>query len=385
MKKLLLFGAGKIGRSFIGQLFRRSGYEVVFVDIDQKIVNQLNHHRQYRVIIKDGTEKELQINNVRGIHFSDTSQIIDEICKSSIMAISVGKNGIKAIMPIIAYGLLKRENQHKGAIDLIIAENMRNADEYIRSELKKVLPPGFPLKQRLGLIETSIGKMVPIMPSEVTKQNPLLVYAEAYNTLILDKMGFLNEIPDVQGLAPKENMKAWVDRKLFIHNFGHAVTAYLGYAYDPGLIYTWEPLQVNDILENVYQSMKQSASALLKLHPAEFTEEELEKHIEDLLRRFQNKNLGDTIFRVGSDLFRKLSPDDRIIIPLRTALQFKLPFNYISGALHAGIDFKATDEAGKKLPSDIKFQHERQKGKHHILKNVCKLTEKEIKQVKGAE
>ncbi len=384
MNKLLLFGAGKIGRSFIGQLFSRSGYEVVFVDIDQKIIDRLNKYKAYKVVIKEDVETDLHIRNVRGIHFSNESQIIDEIYESSLMAVSVGKNGIKAVIPLIAKGLLRRKNNQKGAIDLIIAENMRNADVFIYKELEKILPRGFQLDQHLGLIETSIGKMVPIMPIEVTTADPLLVYAEAYNTLILDKNGFLNEIPDVAGLSPKENMKAWVDRKLFIHNFGHAATAYLGYAYNPSFIYTWQALQESEIYDEVFKAMKQSAAVLYKLYPGEFTMNDLEAHILNLLDRFQNKNLGDTIYRVGCDLYRKLGPDDRVITPLRTALKFKLQFERIAKVLFKGLDFEATDANGNNLPSDLRFFYEKQKGANYVLKEISKLSNREIETIKNA-
>ena len=39
---------------------------------------------------------------------------------------------------------------------------------------------------------------------------------------------------------------------------------------------------------------------------------DLEDHIDDLIYRFRNKALQDTIFRVGQDLTRKLSYDDRL-------------------------------------------------------------------------
>lgn len=378
MRKLLLFGAGKIGRSFIGQLFSRSGYEVVFVDIDHTLIDELNNRRQYKVIIKDDKEEEILIQNVRGIHFSDDEKIIQEIATSSIMAVSVGKYGLKAVIPIISKGLQEREKKGKPAIDLIIAENMRNADNYIYLELKSLLPPGFPINQRLGLVETSIGKMVPIMPAEIIKKNPLVVYAETYNSLILDKKGFLNGIPDVDGLAPKENIKAWVDRKLFIHNFGHVATAYLGYAYNSAFVYTWEPLQVQEVYGKVYKAMKQSAFALQNLYPNEFSGQHLEKHILDLLKRFQNKHLCDTIFRVGCDLLRKLAPDDRVITPLRTAINFNLPFDRIADVLLKGMDFNASNENGAFFPSDETFFEEREKGIRHVLRSVCKLTDKEI-------
>lgn len=53
MNKLVLFGAGKIGRSFIGQLFSASDYEVVFIDINPVVIDQLNQRRSYQVVIKN--------------------------------------------------------------------------------------------------------------------------------------------------------------------------------------------------------------------------------------------------------------------------------------------------------------------------------------------
>jgi len=93
-KSILIFGAGKIGRSFIGQLFSRSGYEVVFVDVNEQLVDALNEQGQYRVIIKDDPEQEIIVRNVRAIPFIDTNEVREEIAETDLMVISVGKNAI---------------------------------------------------------------------------------------------------------------------------------------------------------------------------------------------------------------------------------------------------------------------------------------------------
>ncbi|HPP75292.1 MAG TPA: mannitol-1-phosphate 5-dehydrogenase, partial [Armatimonadota bacterium] len=51
MKKAVQFGAGNIGRGFIGQLFHESGYEVVFVDVVPDVVRLLNEQRCYTLRI----------------------------------------------------------------------------------------------------------------------------------------------------------------------------------------------------------------------------------------------------------------------------------------------------------------------------------------------
>ena len=66
-------------------------------------------------------------------------------------------------------------------------------------------------------------------------------------------------------------MKAWVDRKLFIHNLGHSAAAYLGYVHNPGFIYLYEALAVPELYKDVRETMLQAADILLNKYPGEFT------------------------------------------------------------------------------------------------------------------
>jgi mannitol-1-phosphate 5-dehydrogenase len=375
-EKLVIFGAGKIGRSFIGQLFSRGGYEVVFIDVFKPVIDELNKRGSYNVIVKADKEEILQIKNVRGVLASDEDNVIEEISSASIMAVSVGLNAIPKIIPLLAKGLINRfESRDKLPIDIILAENLRDAAEFFHERLIEVLPPEYPLDQMVGLVETSIGKMVPIMRKKDSEEDILQVFAEPYNTLILDKKAFKNAIPDIEGLAPKENMKAWVDRKLFIHNLGHATTAYLGYLYDPKFIFLYEALNIPEIIQKVRSTMLQAADLLLKKYPGEFTLEALTDHVDDLLSRFKNRNLGDTIFRVGCDLSRKLSSQDRLAGAIHLANKLNLPYNKILFALICGCQFRSTNEEEVMLPADIEFSRLYEKGIKTVLTNVCAFVE----------
>jgi len=375
-KKLVLFGAGKIGRSFIGQLFSRSGYSVVFVEVYKPLVDALNERQRYNVVIKDKTDQIIEINNVRAVLATETDKVVDEIASASICSVSIGQQGLPSVFSVLAKGLLKRQNSNCTPLDIIIAENMRDAANYFETELQKHLPESFPLRQQVGLVETSIGKMVPIMPKKETEKDILLVYAEPYNTLIVDKKAFKNPIPNIEGLAPKDNMKAWVDRKLFIHNLGHAATAYLGYNYNHDFIYLHEALAIPEIFEEVRQTMLQSANLLLEKYNNEFTMDSLSIHIDDLLYRFQNKALGDTIFRVGCDLPRKLNYNDRLAGAINLAIELNLPYDKILHVLKIACLFRATDENGLLLPADIEFVSLfESEGMHAVLTQICGFSE----------
>jgi len=370
--KMVLFGAGKIGRSFIGQLFARSGYEVVFVDINAAVINALNEKRRYKVVIKSDSDETIWVENVRGVLGSEKQSVTDELAGADIAAVSVGQKALPFILPVIAAAIERRYSEKKKPLDIILAENMRNADVYVFDELKKIVSPSVPLKDCVGLIETSIGKMVPIMPREEELKDVLQVFAEPYNTLILDKKAFKNPIPAVEGLAPKENMKAWVDRKSFIHNFGHAVVSYIGYLYNPKFVYLYEALAVKSIKDFTRIAMKEAAEILMKKYPGEFTVEHLSDHIDDLIKRFENKALGDTIYRVGCDLKRKLSRNDRIVGLLMEGLAMKMPVDNVLFTLVCGLCFKAVGENGEMFPADVEFHNElNSRGPKFILHNLC--------------
>lgn len=355
-RKMVLFGAGKIGRSFIGQLFSKGGYEVVFVDVNKALIEELNRRKAYRIVIKGEQEHIINVENVRGLCLNNESDVINEVATAGIIATSVGLNGLKDVFPILASALLKRYNEGSAIpLDIIIAENMRNADVYFREQLLAALPSHYPLYSLVGLVETSIGKMVPIMHRKDIEEDMLQIFAEPYNSLILNRKGFKNKIPQIDGLAPKDNMKAWVDRKLFIHNLGHSAAAYLGHLYNPDYTLLWEALAIPEIHCFVRATMLQAAEILLKEYPEEFTLSSLTEHIDDLLSRFQNKALGDTIFRVGCDLKRKLGAEDRLAGAIHKAFEYNLPYDMILLSLVCGCYFRASDEDGNALKDDIDF------------------------------
>ncbi len=384
MKKLLLFGAGKIGRSFIGQLFSRGGYEVVFIDIDQKIITLFNERRSYPVIIKsDEKETRLEIKNVRAIHTSNQDKINEEILSADIIATAVGPDNLPSVIEILGEGLKNRfSSSQLNPVDIIIAENLRNASEYFLHELKNYLTEEI-LFDAVGLVETSIGKMVPIMSEKEMLKDPLMVYAEPYNTLILDAKGFRNSLPAIEGLAPKKDIKAWVDRKSFIHNLGHAAAAYFGYLKFPEKTLLYQVLADRKVFDFTETTMKESAESLILQYPGSFTRQGLYEHINDLIRRFQNKALGDTVYRVGRDLPRKLGPDDRLCGAIRMALKNRSPYDHMLYALIMGFYFRATNEKGKLFPNDRIFSdHLAKHGFDKTFQEFCKFEEREWNETK---
>lgn len=374
MKKIVVFGAGNIGRSLVGQLFSSAGYEVVFIEVVDWLVEALNEKKRYRIEVKDVHEETMWVENVRAVHGKNENKVIDEVATSDIVATAVGPNNLRYIYAPLAKGLVKRIKRTGKPLDIIICENVRGASELFRKGLSKHLPDDFPLDSKVGLVETSIGKMVPLMTEKQKRKDPLLLYAEAYNKIVLDKKAFRGELPKVEGLEFKDNMTAYVDRKLFIHNLGHAATAYLGYLTDPGLKYVWEAIGKSNVREAVKKAMWESGRALIREYPEEFNHNNVKEYIDDLIRRFSNRALGDTIYRVGRDIPRKLSRNDRLIGALLLDRKHSIPANCTALAAAAAVLFRGKDEHGQLYLKDAVFVKQvYPRGIDYVLKEVCGL------------
>lgn len=367
------FGAGNIGRSLAGAIFARAGYDVLFVEAAVELVRALHERRQYRVVVKGdvplGEPDAYLVERVDGIAAQDAAAVAEAVARAACIGTAVGANALPRVMAAMAPGLLRRREP----VSIVLCENLLNAAAAARSALAQVLPADFPLAQRVGLVETSIGKMVPIMPADVRARDPLEVWGEAYSRIIADREAFVGDPPQVPGLDLHDRFGAWVERKLYIHNLGHAVLACEGFL--AGHTHIWQAAADPAVAGVAAAAMRATAAALAKRHPQVFGAAELDAHVADLLRRFGNRALGDTVFRVGRDLPRKLAPGDRLIGGLRLVQEQAGEKDPICRGIAAACRFAATDEQGQPFPPDQAFLARiRAEGLRQVLVAHCGLS-----------
>ncbi len=350
--------------------------------MDTRLVEALNARGGYEVVVKETGRPDVvvPVTGVRGIHAENRGAVSAAVAGADCVATAVGKAVLPRLAPVLAEGIAKRDPEGT-PLDIILAENARDAGALLRAEVEGALGR---LAPEIGFVETSIGKMVPIMPHITTdperREDPLRVFAEAYNTLICDRSGFKGPLPEIPELKPVANIRAYVDRKLFVHNLGHAAAAYLGYRKNPGQRHLAEAIATPGIRAGTVSAMRVSAEALSREYPQDLTRASLEEHIEDLLRRFANRALGDTVYRVGRDLPRKLSRDDRIVGAMLLAARWSIPLDPLAEVYSAALDFRATDPEGHLYPADRDFHLLlRRGGLDAVLREVSGLDESQLK------
>jgi mannitol-1-phosphate 5-dehydrogenase len=366
MKKAVMYGAGNIGRGFIGQLFSESGYEVVFIDVNTKVVDKLNTDKSYPILFASQKGNyEVAINHVRAVNGTDLEAVAEEISEADIMATAVGVNILPRLAAPIAKGLDRRwKKRNWNPLNIIICENLIDANHFLRKIIKEELveEEREHVDELVGFVEASIGRMVPVGTPQMQEGNILRVCVEEYGELPVDKDGFKGDIPKIKNMIPFSPFEYYIQRKLFIHNLGHATAAYLGFL--KGCKYIWEAIGDGDIRSISRAAMMESARALSKEHQIEL--KSIEHHVDDLINRFGNKQLGDTVERVGRDLQRKLSPNDRLVGAFNLCVKNGVRPENICIGLAAALQFEEPS-AWSRLPATDEKENEEALAKAYQL------------------
>ncbi len=370
MKVFVQYGAGNIGRGFIGQLFSQGGYEARFIDVNMDVVNSLNRTRRYPVTVVEGDSREDHwVENVSGIDGRDGYAVAEAIAGADAMATAIGVNILPRIAALIANGIkLRFERSIETPLDIIICENLIDADKFLHKLISEHLDDQQQeyFNRKIGLVEASIGRMVPVMTKAQLQDDPLRIYVEKYCELPVDKDAFKGNIPEIPGIFPYSPFGFYIKRKLYIHNMGHALSAYLGNI--KGAEYVWQSVDHPDVKLIVLRAMIESAVALNRQYGEGL--EQLLENINDLIRRFSNKALGDTVARVGNDVRRKLSAEDRFAGAVKACEANGMTPVYIPAGIAAALFFRNPAD----LNSEQLFKDLDDHGIDHILENYCGIS-----------
>ncbi len=313
--KAIMYGAGNIGRGFIAQRFYLSGYHTTFIDVNADVVNEINKEKKYPIYVTRGTEYVPEwVENVDAVNGRDEQAVIDAIADTDILATALGVNILPFVAPLIAKAILARKAKSGKGLNILICENMIGSNEYLHGLVEPHIPEeekAF-FEENVGFVCVSVGRTVPPTPEEFKAQYPLAVCAEPYSELPVDAAGFRPvgcEMPPIKELVPFSPFAFFIERKLLIHNMGHALMAYM--AYQKGYGYIFEAATDGEIKYILTRALLESARALAKRHGAPL--DDTMQFVEDLMVRFENKLLVDSLDRVGRDPKRKLSSSDRLV------------------------------------------------------------------------
>ncbi|MCD8357208.1 MAG: mannitol-1-phosphate 5-dehydrogenase [Clostridia bacterium] len=370
MKTAIQFGAGNIGRGFIGMLLSQAGYHVIFGDVVQAVVDKINTDGTYTVHVMDVECKDVPITNISAIN-SSTPAIVDAIAneETEVITTAVGLVILPRIAPTIAQGIAKRREQGcTKALNIIACENAIRASSQLKEAVYKSLSEEDQAycDQYVGFPDSSVDRIVPPVKSE----NFIDVVVENYYEWNVEKASFKGEIPQIVGMNLADNLMAYIERKLFTLNTGHAITAYLGTLKGLGTID--EAIADEAIYEIVHAAMKESGDGLIRKHG--FDQEAHYHYIDKIIGRFKNPYLKDDVTRVGREPLRKLSPTDRLTKPMMTAFGYGLPVDHLILGMGAALRYNNPEDA-----QSVELQQKLQdKGLLDAVKEITGITDSDL-------
>lgn len=333
MKTAIMFGAGNIGRGFIGMLLAQAEYRVLFADVNPVIIDRLATDKEYTVHIMDVEKQDIRITNVDGI-LSTGSEIVEELAQAELVTTAVGLTILPRIAPTVAAGIRARKEQGSTKeLNIIACENAIRASSQLKEHIYQNLNDEEKAycDRHVGFPDCSVDRIVPPVKNEI----PTDVGVESYYEWNVEKASFKGEIPQIEGMNLADDLMAYIERKLFTLNTGHCITAYMGVL--KGKKKIDEAIADPKIYDLVHGAMVQSGAGLIKKH--HFDPEAHAHYIEKIIGRFKNPYLQDEVTRVGREPLRKLSATDRLVKPMMTALEYGLPVDKLILGIGAALRY----------------------------------------------
>ena len=375
-KKMIQIGAGNIGRACIGRLFHQAGYEIYFSDVNLELISMIHDRKEYNVrMVGKDFDETIKIDNVDKIP-EDGEEIKILANEIDIITTAVGVNILPKIAPFIVNIINARyESQNDNPLNIMACENTTGASsklkESVYESLEENIKEWIENEKKIVFPNVAIDCIVPTIVNE----DPLTVTCENFADLIIDRTVFIGDLPYIEGLSLKENLNAYIERKLFTLNTGHAITAYLGAENNKETVF--EAINDSEIKNVVYGAMEESGEVLIRRHG--FSRFEHEVYIQKILGRFFNPYLKDSVFRVGREPMRKLSYNDRLIKPILGTLEYDLKHDNLLKGVASAFKFYTPEDAES---MELKRILETEKLEDAILKitglNINNEKEKEL-------
>ncbi|WP_336631533.1 MULTISPECIES: mannitol-1-phosphate 5-dehydrogenase [unclassified Microbacterium] len=335
--KAVHFGAGNIGRGFVGLLLHEGGYELVFSDVAAPLVDAINAVSEYTVheVGDGGTDKV--VTGFRAVNSqTDPQAVIDEVATANVVTTAVGPTILRFVAPHIVAGLALRDPSAP-PLQVMACENAIGATDILRDEVRAQAGDAWEvLSARAVFANTAVDRIVPAQPPG----EGVDVTVEPFFEWAIERPPFGDEPPTIPGAHFVDDLAPYIERKLFTVNTGHATTAYFGA--QAGIEKISDALADPAIAARVAATLEETSALLEAVHgldPAELAE-----YRATILRRFANPALPDTVGRVGRQPLRKLSRHERFVGPAAAAAERGLPTTALVAAMGAALAFDEPDD-----------------------------------------
>ncbi|GAA5038917.1 mannitol-1-phosphate 5-dehydrogenase [Microbacterium fluvii] len=330
--KAVHFGAGNIGRGFVGLLLHEGGYDLVFSDVAAPLVDAINAVDSYTVHEVGAGGRDRVVTGFRAINSqTDAEAVVDEIASANVVTTAVGPTILKIVAPHILAALVLRDPSAP-PLQVMACENAINATDLLRDEIMAQAGEAWDaLSARAVFANTAVDRIVPAQP----EGGGVDVTVEPFFEWAIERPPFGDDPPTIPGAHFVDDLAPYIERKLFTVNTGHATTAYFGA--QAGIERISDALADDAIAEKVAAALEETSALLAAKHGLDPAD--LAAYRATILERFRNPALPDTVWRVGRQPLRKLSRHERFVGPAAEAAERDLGVDALVAAMGAALAF----------------------------------------------
>ncbi len=330
------FGAGNIGRGFIGLLLHDAGHDLVFVDVNAPLIQALQHADSYRVIeIGPGGREHLVTGFTAIDSAAERDAAVAAVAAADIATTAVGPTVLRFIAPVIADALRARPVDAAPLV-VMACENALQATDLLRAEIEKALADDPEALRRAVFANTAVDRIVPT----ADPADGLDVRVEPFCEWAIEVGPFGDAVPSIPGAHFVDDLAPSIERKLFTVNTGHATCAYFGRA--AGHEFVHEAVADPAVRESVEAALKETSALLVARHG--FAVDVQDAYRETALSRFANAALADPVTRVGRQPLRKLSRHERFLSPATALAELGTEPVALLAAIGAALTFQVDDD-----------------------------------------
>lgn len=322
MKNAVHFGAGNIGRGFIGDILSKNNVAITFIDVNERVIDELNKRHSYEIEVAEEGQPHIVVKNVSGVNNTENpDEVIKVIASADIITTAIGPNILPFIAELIAKGIEARKAAGNNTpIDVLACENMIGGSQYLYQEVKKYLSADSLAfaEQYVGFPNAAVDRIVPAQ----THEDPLFVVVEPFNEWVVETSRMRNPTFKLTGVHYEKDLEPFIERKLFSVNSGHATSAYTGAFYGAKTIL--EALKDDRVKAQVEAVLGEIRSLLIAKW--NFDEQALIDYHKIIISRFENPFIVDDVNRVARTPIRKFGYDERFIRPIRELKERQLSY-----------------------------------------------------------
>lgn len=370
-RSIVIWGAGRIGRGFIADLFDAARYRITLVDNAADHIGRLQAAGQYTVARawSPAAYTERVIRDFAALHSSQTAEVAAAVAEARLIAVSVFPSAFPDVAAGLAPGIERRlAGSRDATLDILMCTNLMHAAAQFRGLLLSALPPGLAEEatRRIGVVDTLVIRTATEPPPEALARDPLLVWTNGFPEFPVDRQAFKGPLPQAAGIRAVENMAAEEMRKLYTYNMLHAMLAYLGAR--RGYVLTVECMRDPEIRGAAEGALDEASRAL----QAEwgFPEADMDRWIGLGITFTDNPLLGDRVARHGADPRRKLRRDDRLVGPALLARKHTIAPVFLAQGIAAALHF---DQAGDDSATYVRARIS-EVGVAAAVRELCGLT-----------